>query len=88
MAKKAAAKTTPAKAVAKSATTTKVTTVKAKKTPKQLFDVILIAICLALSVIVVVLSISRVIDPYYAIVLLSVGLASLSVYVLDHAAHS
>ena len=92
MAKKSAAKTTvkatPAKAAARPAvTTTKVTTAKAKKTPKQLFDVILIAVCLALSVTVAVLSVSRAIDSHYSIVLLSVGLACLSVYVLDHATH-
>ena len=57
-----------AKAAAPATTTkTKVTvSTTRKKTPKQMLDILLIAACLVLSVIVVVLSISHSIDPHTA----------------------
>lgn len=77
-----------AKAAAPATTTKTKVTVSTihKKTPKQMLDILLIAACLVLSVIVVVLSISHSIDPHTAIVMLSIGLACLSAYVLNHAA--
>jgi len=87
MAKKSTKAAAKAAAPATTTTKTKVTVSTArKKTPKQMLDILLIAACLVLSVIVVVLSISHSIDPHTAIVMLSIGLACLSAYVLNHAA--
>ncbi|MFZ1243178.1 MAG: hypothetical protein WAQ22_03480 [Candidatus Saccharimonas sp.] len=57
-----------------------------KKSSKKLLDIILIAISLALSVGAVVLSTTRAVSAHETVIMLSIGLACLSVYVLDHAA--